>query len=336
MEDIYIGAQTRFDLNALHDRQLRSDYVRFENKLCERLPNDYLCRILCSYLSYREDHDYKAFGEEIRSLMEQQQDKEDEYEYPGRLTFRGNLVEKCRKFDFFNFENLHKRRLVNKLLTDYCKLGLSEREKVYCYENYRTIRTAIDNQYILIVDTGYNQYEYQPCRIGIDENSFFFYLAGYSRKVGTQGDFTIYSIKLCGIKSCTIRKRNTTLTGRERSEIDHRISKRGIAYIFGDQIPIKIRLSQNGYNMYLSRVHHQRPLPKRLPEKVEYQGQTCYILDFDCSYYQIRNYFFGFGNEAVILEPEISRNKFIEEYQNALDAYTEVDKNVGLETAAEK
>ena len=53
-----------------------------------------------------------------------------------------------------------------------------------------------------------------------------------------------------------------------------------------------VRLTQYEYEkMFLKYISHQRPVPTKQPESVEINSKTFYVLTFDRSYNQIRNYF---------------------------------------------
>jgi len=46
------------------------------------------------------------------------------------------------------------------------------------------------------------------------------------------------------------------------------------------------------------------------------------IFEFNCTQYQIFNYFFPFGEDVEILSPKELRERFIKTYDNALKKYT--------------
>ena len=54
---------------------------------------------------------------------------------------------------------------------------------------------------------------------------------------------------------------------------------------------------------------------------ITHNGNKYYELVFDCSYDQIRNYFFSFGAEAEIISPLRLREMFVNDYKKALERY---------------
>ena len=45
------------------------------------------------------------------------------------------------------------------------------------------------------------------------------------------------------------------------------------------------------------------------------------IYEFDCTLRQAENYFFKFGHDAMVLEPENLADKFLRKYRNAVKRY---------------
>ena len=90
----------------------------------------------------------------------------------------------------------------------------------------------------------------------------------------------------------------------------------------------EVRLTERGYrNLYLKIISYQRPIPISEPKRVKIGENTFYDLTFECSYYQIKNYFFSFGAEVQIKSPELVKGWFINDYVKALDAYlSDADK----------
>ncbi len=48
------------------------------------------------------------------------------------------------------------------------------------------------------------------------------------------------------------------------------------------------------------------------------------IYEFNCSIHQAHNYFFKFGEDAIILEPKSLASSFADKYQRAAKSYSEV------------
>lgn len=112
------------------------------------------------------------------------------------------------------------------------------------------------------------------------------------------------------------------MTDEQIEKVRHRIETLGIAYIgMPPRSTVRMALTENGYQKYLKLMLHQRPLPC-IPVEMS-EGNYPYVLTFGCSTYQIMNYFFPFGSDAMVLEPDELRTEFAEKYRKAAEMYKE-------------
>ena len=82
----------------------------------------------------------------------------------------------------------------------------------------------------------------------------------------------------------------------------------------GDLEDIKVRFTEEGFKKF----GHQRYLRPQFYDKVE--GEDL-VYVFHCTEQQAKSYFFMFGSDVEILEPEGLRNSFKDGYANALKMY---------------
>ena len=252
----------------------------------------------------------------------------DQYIKDDRISFTKQLTEKIAEFDFSTNTSFKKRVVITYLLERFTQLPLSEREIVYCYHQYTSIKQAMDKKELLIVKqlTG-KEFEIKPFDVIIDENTLSYYLIGYSRLKGSSGDFESHSFKLSRIKECRSKHKEAILSYTEIKTIKEINDKFGSAYIPRNLIKKDIektivRLTKNGYeNLYLRIISHQRPIPVTPPKQISLEGEDYYDLTFDCSYQHIRNYFFSFGAEAEVISSLWLRDKFMNDYKKSMERY---------------
>ena len=253
----------------------------------------------------------------------------DQYIKDDRISFTKQLTEKIAEFDFSTNTSFKKRVIITYLLERFTQLPLSEREIVYCYHQYTSIKQAMDKKELLIVKqlTG-KEFEVKPFDVIIDENTLSYYLIGYSRLKGSSGDFESHSFKLSRIKECRSKHKEAILSCTEIKTIKDINDKFGSAYIPRNLIKKDIektivRLTKNGYeNLYLRIISHQRPIPVTPPKEISLEGEDYYDLTFDCSYQHIRNYFFSFGAEAEVISPLWLRDRFMNDYKKSIERYS--------------
>ncbi len=326
-EVICIGALSRYDLSFYSYRQLQRDYIRFEQKYTEKFKNDFICRILINYMSYAQNHFRDKFEQDMLSYLSVKSDNE-YYISDFRITFTKDLVSKIKEFDFALKGSLKKRRIINFILEQFTSLSFSEREMIYFYSHYENINKALETSTMLLITHSDGQeFEVKPYCLKIDDNSYSYYLVGYSRKRGSDDEFEIHPIKLNRIRKCKLNYKEFVLTSKNKSTAQKMLEKFGSAYIVSDLDeknikPIVVRLTEYGYKqLFLKFITHQRPIPISQPEQIVIDDNRYYDLRFDCSEGQIHNYFFSFGEDAEIIEPEFLRNKFFEKFQAAVEHY---------------
>ena len=320
------GVLSRYDLSYYSCRQLQRDHIRFEEKYTATFTNTFICRILINYMCYAQDNLQESFEADISQVLEQKQ-YTDRY-FDGRVSFTSELTKKMQEFDFVYRKGFKKRTVITYILDRFTALPFSEREIVYCYFQYKVIKQCInENEMLLITNSNNNKFEVKPYEIMFDDNSFSYYLIGYSRKLGSDGEFECHSFKLSRIREVRSSHKSFILTGKDKAAVRKVSDKYGAAYTANDIMEKNIentvvRLTSKGYNtLFLKVISHQRPIPVSEPKTVFSDGIEYHDLEFDCSYEQIRNYFFSFGAEAEIITPYSLRERFVSDYQKTLQRY---------------
>ena len=325
-EECSAGMMSRYDMSDFTFRRLQKDYINFTEKYSPDFKYDYITRILINYMDYAKENNRDEFENKVinRLLNESKND----YNYESRITINSGLADKMDEFDFIYNDNFKKRPVITYILELFSALRLSDREKVFCYQQYKDIKSAIKNQYIIFVTTSSDKVlEIKPIDLDVDDNSGSYYLIGYSRLKGSNDKYGCHSLKLSRIKKCSNKHQESDLTSKEKNTASAILEKFGIAYMQHNLTKYEIektvvRLTKRGYqHLYLRIISHQRPFPISEPVEVSINGKTFYKLTFDCSYNQIRNYFFSFGADAEIISPPSLRKWFINDYQNALKTY---------------
>lgn len=332
-ETFEAGALSRYDMSYSTYRQLQRDHIRFEEKYANRFGNGFICRILINYMCFAQENFLERFENDIVASLTQKE--HNKYIKDDRISFTKQLTDKISEFDFSSNEHFRKRVMITYLLEQFASLPLSEREMVYCYDQFKTIKEVIKKSEILIVKlSSKNEYEVKPVDLKIDENILSYYLIGYSRLKGSESDFESYPLKLSRIKECKSKHKDAQLSHTEIKILKEIDEKFGSAYIAKnlekkDIEKSVVRLTLKGYDLYLKTISHQRPIPIIGPKPISINSKEYYELTFDCSHWQIKNYFFSFGAEAEIISPLWLRKDFLKKYEASVEAYNgvNVEKN---------
>lgn len=200
------------------------------------------------------------------------------------------------------------------VVEEYCSLPFIKRERIYRKEIYDSIEQACKEKRILKVKTIDQLVFYvYPYKIVSDPFQTQSYLVCYSRKENEEDkDKIVASFSMARINKPTTLVKTFHLNKQEISNIDHQISKYSAAYLVGKSEKIKVKLTENGKQLYQSRLYSRPEIESRPTDDV-------YV--FDCTPKQIYNFFFSFGADAEIISPDSLRDRFKNELSKALDNY---------------
>ena len=164
------------------------------------------------------------------------------------------------------------------------------------------------------------RYVMVPYCLESDKDNNYYYLAGMSRPLGNP-NYKLFptSFRISRIEAVKLTDLEIGIKKTDAEEIQNRIDKKGIQYIFEynpDNPVIRVRLTEEGMKKY-RKILHNRPSYETVT-----QDQDGYIyMDFYQSTGQILYYFMQFGKEAVIMLPGWLKDKMLNMYSEAAEAY---------------
>lgn len=225
------------------------------------------------------------------------------------------------------------RLLVDLILYHYCSSNRGNREIIFRYDTYKTIKNAVLNcktiRFKLIREKPQDDFRtIQPYCIKIDTNSQACYVAGISEdnssdqisanasteeSNGISISKSVFSCKIINMTDIK-EERKLKYSKEVAAKVTQQITNNGIAFISRKSDMYTIYLTESGYKKYKYSIFHMRPIPaesvKRLPvPKQIHNKEYLYIAHFYCSDFQIFNYFFSFGDE-VYIDNKATQEKF--------------------------
>ncbi len=228
-----------------------------------------------------------------------------------KFKLNNNNFEILSKMELHDFYKSKDRLYLNSLFEEYTKLNGFEREKIY-FKNFIDIfliATNINKCKLSITlnktNTSKKAYSFifNPLGIYTEDTKSYGYLAG--TKDNEPFVFRINRIdKMSIIYSDKIE--NDKLVG-----LNDLIKEMGIMYISGELNEYKVKLSDKGIHLF-NRTLNMRP---------NFTSINNNIYTFKCTEFQFFNYFFKFGKEAVVISPISTKEKFINDYKDAIKEY---------------
>ena len=219
--------------------------------------------------------------------------------------------------------SLSQGEYIKSLVEEYARKTYFERENVF-YKN----RIEELNRYITVPDSekrilsiemknGITTY-CKPYRLSEEYETHYHYLIGLFMDEGTS-EYIIGSIRITRISEIKLRGRSLgsgRITHNEIKRIEERIKENSIPYLKGIPTKYEIKLTPLGMIMY-DYNYSRRPVY----DSIVNNGDGTYTMTFSATERQMRNYFFAFGKEALVLSPVEFRNWMREKYTVAKDAY---------------
>lgn len=237
---------------------------------------------------------------------------DDNYYYDFDLQF---ILSKENEFHFQIVENHYLRnRTISKYFRDmfisYVSKSQFKREAIVFSDIVKTLKVAINGKKrISLVDSHGKSHVIEPYELLTTKEELYNYLLGV--EIYKDGRRSINSIRLYKILDVLILEDDNTFTNGEKSLLE-------LTHIHGAQFPMEsennniiVSLTKHGIKLF-NQSYLNRPKPYKIVDDLYY---------FNCSYMQIEVYFFKFGCDAKIIEPEFLANRFYYKYLKALKIY---------------
>lgn len=218
---------------------------------------------------------------------------------------------------FGNRFKISQGEYIKAILEDYSRNTFFDREALFYKPIIDRISSQTDQGITPLVMNNGERYYVRPYRISEAHEAPYHYLIGLSSE-DPQNTFKPASFRISRIntlKNPVTSYSRKELTQKERKNLESHVKEAGVAYLLGEILEIDIRLTRVGLEMYNS-IFHQRPMYKTIQK----YGED-YLLTFNSTELQIKNYFFTFANEAEIVSPNALKEWFKNRYKNALNSY---------------
>lgn len=217
---------------------------------------------------------------------------------------------------------------IKTLIEEYARKTYYERESIFYKERIELLNSNIsskDNEKRILeitMKTGIKRY-CKLYRLSENYETHYHYLIGLFADDGTS-EYRIASIRLSQIAEIKARARSLgsgKITAKEARKIEERIKDSDIQYLIGEPKLFTIKLTPLGMIMYDYKFS-ERPVYDDL---VKNDPDGTYIMQITATERQIKNYFFAFGKEAIILQPNNMIDWMRERFNLAADAYNSSD-----------
>ena len=204
-------------------------------------------------------------------------------------------------------------RYLKAVIEEYASKPYIERERIWYRDTVQEIREALEDRAMLklTLRTG-NILYIKPQGIQQDTERLYNYLYGFGSSQ-SKGPWQVMSVRLSSIVECRCMSQSGYLDATEKTEIEKAIQKNGVQYLSSHNSTerIVVEFTEKGEQMY-RRLLHLRPV---------YISRKNRIYEFECTRFQAESYFFKFGCDVKILEPQALVELFSKKYEEAAAIY---------------
>lgn len=206
-------------------------------------------------------------------------------------------------------------KYIRAVMEEYASYESIKRKEIYFKEKIDTLKKYIKEQAVIEIryanSTRHNKM--QPLLIQPDKNRQHLYVAGISSDGKKKSPVPGRIDQIYSMNPVYHENYSSFELQKLKKEVKKQCDQQGIQYLIGKPKRIRIKLTKKGVKNYRQWTF-QRPWYSDIEEG------DIYVFE-DIPEYQIEVYFFKFGADAVVLEPEGLKKKFYEKYVKAFEAY---------------
>lgn len=201
---------------------------------------------------------------------------------------------------------------ISELLEEYSTLDYGIRERIMFLDRIDKIDEAIENnRKIKFTSKSGNPHTISPYKIMTEPDLRYNYLICDNFDGGAK----FGSIRIFNMKNIKIIKAQQSKV--DEIKIDNLLSERSIPYLQSESEIIEVLLNKQGEENYRSLLHNR---PRLVSHENEYKnGFKRYL--FECSQFQAKIYFLGFGTTALVIKPQKLADEIKAFYKEAFDFY---------------
>lgn len=215
---------------------------------------------------------------------------------------------------------------IKAVIEEYAELPYVERESIYHKEfrdeiqlgiaGGKMLKLALHSTKTVNGSVRSNLMYVKPVAIKRDSELLYNYLVGLTAS-SKEDPWSVGAIRLTKIKECRHLEQTASISGEKKKEIEDAIRKNGVQYLSASHVEkIVVQFTPEGERLY-QQLLHLRPLFAANPKPLVYE--------FECTPFQAETYFFKYGHNTKILEPQSLATKFLRRYQSAARLYQNKD-----------
>lgn len=276
------------ELSSIPESPIKSDII----KILRSARKDELIRTV---QSYPKEHPFKfQLNRENYAFLYNWRDTEDAYDgVPGKF--------------------------IKAVIEEYARKPMVERESIIFRDLIDLVNDAIEThrQITLSLNSG-ARYSVKPYCVCTDQGYNYHYLAGFAKDPIGTGEERPVSFRISNIRIFRKTGKSGRLTEQQKKEVQNQIRTVGVQFLLQDPENVQVILSERGRKMYESQLHLRPPYGSR-----RQNPDGSWLYDFSCTPIQAEYYFFKFGADAEIQNPEALKTKFQKQYAEALEVYTD-------------
>ena len=187
------------------------------------------------------------------------------------------------------------RLYMQAVLEEYFRLPSFRRERIYFAERFGEMENALaEHRQMRITTRSGNVFLIHPCELRTDKLDNGWYLAGYSRLVGSPiSEKRPASFRVAHLKDVEILRDKAVVSAQDRKELSRKIQTQGVQFLTENPRQILVRMSPKGARTYADMMT-MRP---------SCQNKDGDIWEFNCTRLQALRYFCRMASDCEILAP---------------------------------
>lgn len=230
-----------------------------------------------------------------------------------------------RYISAINDRNVSPAAFLGSMFESYAKLPIYEREKIIFWNEVQTIEDAMKAGCYLSFDTVsanregvMHGHKVLPYKLSVSREEMYVYLLCEESDKNT-GTKSSCSYHLKNMKNLMINRYEEGTISPESLKNLEMMAASGPQYAKNQDVTIRVRLTEYGRTLYVSKIYQDRPLLK--DSSIDVISCENDIFEFSCSEIQAFVYFRKFGSDAEIIEPKSLREKMADHYRKGFELY---------------